>query len=570
MSVDYSEFFHDMKSFGVCVLTAGALLLAGCGASGSDVNSPLVAEPSIPAPPVAPRIAAYVSGTPEGALAPSLEQVLLLSPYDGQQTDAPIVLADPDDADVVAAFTGHQPVVLLEASESEVNELLRRLGLPENFQLSDGLAPNRQYADVFAIDTEPNGDNATLTIYPPSGEDPPEDQLARVQEVVQWLEEDGHRDSGDGPAQNFTQQQGGNKDLRSLAQAQIVRQVYMHEGAVFEITYTVYACHSFDSGDGVGFDWFFVQQNGMINMARAWKGVRRNGIDGTARTIANPEQDLAGLYLGSVFFDNHFVGYDNAGPAVALLRNSPENANLVTQVTTAVDYSFVGSVGFDGGAPGVTAGVNISSSESFNVTDCRVTNNSASRNTNAEWSYDFKPAKGVRYIYYAGLEEPPALSTKNFQPKQEWLWRTSPALRDDPRGQAFLTTFRVTAIQSEGGSISNIPFVGQGPFQVSFDFPNWVGHVPLRYPPLIISSQNLSFAAAGGFQPMDLAVSRAWQASSDQPWCTVNPEAGSPGNPRVFVTTERNESGADRFANITFQTSDGKGKSTTRVFQSRL
>ena len=81
---------------------------------------------------------------------------------------------------------------------------------------------------------------------------------------------------------------------------------------------------------------------------------------------------------------------------------------------------------------------------------------------------------------------------------------------------------------------------------------------------------DLSFAAAGGFQPMDLAVSRAWQASSDQPWCTVNPEAGSPGNPRVFVTTERNESGADRFANITFQTSDGKGKSTTRVFQSRL
>ena len=58
-------------------------------------------------------------------------------------------------------------------------------------------------------------------------------------------------------------------------------------------------------------------------------------------------------------------------------------------------------------------------------------------------------------------------------------------------------------------------------------------------------------------------------AESDQEWCELSQYKGEANETDgIYVTVAQNETGANRWANITLRTADGKGECTVKVFQS--
>jgi hypothetical protein len=558
-----------------------ALLAAGCGdesqvslASSDPANGAPSPGVSVDVPHAVLRTAsspAYVVGSLNEPLGVLLKEALLNDAnYDGQSTDGLLAIDSTQvgslPSGVLESLESARPVVLVQPTVDQVNDLLVALGRPDDYVLPDGLPPSTQGPQFFAIDRESNGDVFSLEIYPPAlvdddselAQDDPDADIVSTSALVDWLNEDGSRPHSASPGATS------GKDLVNLAKADVTTQIMTYAGASIQVTHYIYACHSFNGADGVDYDWFYVQETCTTNYSRAYRRIEHyDGLDSTE----------AGLVAGTFSTESVIANSDNPTSGLIMHRNSPGNANGTTRVTSSVSFNFGGKVGFNavqGLLGDVSTGVGISNSQSFDISDVTLFNNSQSRFNNAAWSYIFKRMETVSYFYYAGLTEPIALSLGNFQPVNQWLWQVAPILRDDPNdGKQFVTKVDIVAVSSNGGRVSNGPFL-HGPARHKESKHSWNLPVSLRYPPLIYSPRNLSYKAEAGFQSFDLSVSRDWKASSDQPWCTVSPASGSGDNPRANVTVEANTSNADRFANITFETVDGKGKTTTQVFQSRF
>lgn len=564
-----------MKRWIICCLFISAL--AGCDSrdSGGAVavgTGNLSAHP----PPIAPFTGnSSVLGELDGTLAATLEAALVAKgAFEPGSQDGPVFVGgdilsqQPNESleRLAQAYADGRPIVFLQPTPQAVLELQTLLGLEPNYQLPTNLPDGREYPEAIAFDRESTGE-FRLEIYPPEPygpdefgfrwEDSLENQAQRVELILDWCREDNIRPStlleeGEVVSSN---------DLRALAQAQVNSQVYTNAGAIYQITHYIYSCHSFTDPSAIDSDWFYVQQSCQINYSGGYS--KREGIS----------RALAGLYGGSLELDNFFFTYDNAaeGQNVLLAINTPENANNVSRVSSGVSWSFGGTVGFRGKEPtgGISGGVSVSHSESFEVSDCQVVNNSLSRFNNALWSYNFEKAKGIRYPYYAGLTDPPALSRTNFQPVNQWIWRVSPKVRNSPAGARFRTSIKSSLVASNGGTTTAAPYVGAGPFHKTTDF-SWNITVPVSYPPVLVAPGSLNFDSAARFQTMEFAASQDWTVISDQPWCTLTPASGTAALTSTNVTVEQNDTGADRTATLTITTPGNNGWTTVQIFQSRF
>jgi len=561
-----------------------AFALSGCG-SGDSGGEPSAVETFT-------GKVAYI-GNLKGTLSGEMDKVFVNSiPFDGKSVNMPILIAadsvpslTPEQIrGVRSAFDSHQPVVLVHGSASHINSLLGILGLNQNFILPDGLPQDKQYAELFAVDQEPDGYIFTWAMYPPregaaaSAEngapvatediDTDSDQLARVQLFHTWMDDDGERVTEQVKAyrEEATKAlaagvKADNGELTQLAKAFVVTQNFSYQGNNYQLSYYIYSCHSFNVADATDYDWFYVRQEGILNASGAYGGVKS--------WYGGGPSDEVHYFIGNYRMNNWLDGLASPGSGVTLMRTAPENANNVAQVTSGISWNIGGSVGFQGtqATGALNAGVTISNSTTVNVSDCEVVNNSTDNINNARWRYEFKKPAQTVYYAYTGLQEPPLLSRSTFQPVNHWIWKFSPAIRNANKS-SFSSQFDVDLIWSVGGQ-SYAWWIADSAKHYTYYGGSWSFQVPLSFPPLLVAPRNLDFNAAGDHKTMDLTVSRSWTASSNQPWCQVEPAGGTADNTRVNITVDQNTSGASRTPVITFKTADGKGSDTTTVFQAK-
>jgi hypothetical protein len=395
-----------------------------------------------------------------------------------------------------------------------------------------------------------------------------EDQLERTGMLNAWLDEDENRVTPeikqmrrDATAALASSAKADGGELTQVAQGFVTTRNFTNNGNNYQLSYYIYSCHSFNAVDSTGYDWFYVRQEGMLNASGGYGGVKD--------WYGGGPSDECHYYIGNYKTNNWLesLGYQNSG--VAIMAANPQNANNVSQVTSGIDWNIGGSVGFQGKdfTAALTGGVTIHNSTTVNVSDCEITNNSAGNVNNAQWTYTFTKCAQTTYFGYTGLKAPPVLSRSNFQPVNQWIWKFAPSVRDSDR-TSFSSSFDVDLIWSVGGQ-SYGWWIAKDPNHYTYDGGKWNFNVPLTFPPLLVVPHNLDFTAAGQYKALDIAVSRNWVVSSDQPWCRVEPASGTAANTRVNITVDPNATGANRTAAVSFATADGRGSDTMVVFQSQ-
>ena len=426
---------------------------------------------------------AYLIGTLDGTLASALTASIRFTPYDGSATDGPIFLSqstlnglsDTQKSGMVAAFQARAPIVLVNAGADAVNNLLEILGQPFDFVLPAGAG----YVELFAVDTEAGGDVYHWTMYPPTdtSEDPDGsgDQQTRANLLVDWLKANGQRTDVDETARRAATADlqsaaaAGGQELTQLASAFVKQDNFTKWGNNYQISHYVYGCHSITTGD----DWIYVQQRCLFYAGGAYKG--------NIQWYKGGAGACAFWYLDNITLDTVLKGYDYDPASVGLQQASPETANNVTQLTSGVSWNIGGevSVGKDGPAAKISGGVTISNTTTVNVQDCEIVNQSASRNNNAAWSFQFKRSGTVAYIGYADVTNPPRLATTTFQPFNQWIWRVSPSAR--AANPPMHIKFNVSLVGTTG--MWDFMWVAH-PAHTPLDGGSWEYDVPFAYPPI--------------------------------------------------------------------------------------
>jgi hypothetical protein len=537
---------------------------------------------------------AYI-GDLSGTLSDDIEAMFInRAPYDGSSADKPILidansilsLSSEQQKGILDSFHNNQPITLLQGGATEINALLEILGLEQNYSLPEGLPEDEQYAELFSVDQEADGDIFTWTTYPPMDEEvqstdagaPPlepyidsnEDQFDRSELFLTWFKEDTSRDTAETEA--YREQaakaleataEDDSSELTKISKEYSHTVNYTFQGNNYQITYFIYSCHSFNAADATDYDWFYVRQEGLLNASGAYQGINDDP------NITGWQNNSVGLYANSYSMLNWMEGLTSGGSGVTLLQPKPENANNEETVTSGIVTNIGGKVGYAQGK-GVSAelsgGVTITNTSTFKVKDCEVINNSGSQVNDTSWKYEFKKAKQTTYIGRAMMNEPPILSRTTFQPVNQWIWKFSPTVRDADQNW-FYSRFDASLVETRVGTMIFL-WTFTDPINTRYSW-FWKTKVPLPYPPLLVAPHNLEFTRAGQTKSIDLSVSRSWTATSDQSWCRAEQTSGTDHNPHINITVDPNDTNASRTANISFATADGKGSDTMRVFQSQ-
>ncbi|MDI9389191.1 MAG: BACON domain-containing protein [Synergistota bacterium] len=514
-------------------------------------------------------------------------------PYDGESTDGLLFVSYgddfvPSDGDIKSIKRAYEAgcfVVLVHATMDRANEFLGHIGLPPHFDIEgDGgeqklveiLAVYRQQRDDGGTDiftwvtpeyTAPvksesasDDDPAKKPPLPEDDFDPDEFNEARTRHFVQYVVDEEKRLEDAERAREFAKAavSSATDDLTRIAQAQIITRDASKYKQHFMINYYIYSCHSYNAADGVDYDWFVVQQRAMLNPQNNY-----------AKKDAHDE------YLAKV--TGYMVHYDFENTlddinGVQLVNTSPASTSGSTSVTSGFSWSLGGDVGVSGSSPSMnlSGSVTYSSSETVEIADCTVTNSSApsEAKTKAEWRYEFsRPGieKRGAPFYYGNFHDAARLSRSNFEPFNQWLWKIPPGARDRTKG--FKSKFTWVNGYSFGNQVAAwIEIIG-------VEHHDWVSStetysIPFIYAPLI-AGNGLDFGVEGGYQPLKFGTARPWMAESDQEWCELSQYKGEANETDgIYVTVAQNETGANRWANITLRTADGKGECTVKVFQS--
>jgi len=150
---------------GFCVLVAVAFS-TGCGLWP-------VAEPQPePGPTTKPTV--YQVGTFEEALADEMADLLNLMPYDGSETDAPVVIAGnavagltpAEAAGIKGLYDARHPIAVVYATLDQIVALQQDVLGNASFQhaFPEGVT----VAEIYAIDKEPDGDMWQWSSFPPA------------------------------------------------------------------------------------------------------------------------------------------------------------------------------------------------------------------------------------------------------------------------------------------------------------------------------------------------------------------------------------------------------------------
>jgi hypothetical protein len=534
--------------------------------------------------------------------------------YDGVSTDAPVFIAsdqvlslsDAVKAGLLATYGKGNPIILVRGDEIQINTLLGILGLEQNYKLAE----NFSYAELFAVSAE-TGARFVWAMYPPGTTqsdkvsdtyaDNSTGRLNRATMFGAWVKQNGTRaqalTSFRKEATTSLTAEGANaadeSDLTKLAKLNQYVKVFtdLISGNTYQVIFNMYSCHSFSSIDGKSYDWFYVEQNGSLNAAQGYKGIK----DTTEADIADVPgafawggQQTARYYVGSYTMSNSMMSQGNVttDQSLVLESSSPETNNTKTTTRSGISFNISGNVGFKAGAStaqggslssdingSLTTGVTISNQKDVDTYDCTVENKSMSSGytDDALWLYTFnRPDQFGWIIFFAHLNSPVKLSVNTFQPVNKWIWKLSPEVREGKKSykNVFKTNLTVeNMITISGCSFAWIPTFGpyHGSKVSKFD-----DYVPLEYPPLIVApSVNVTFSAAGQVKYMNASVSRDWSATSDQSWCQAVPATGKGNNTQLSITVDANTTGKERKATVTFAINGDKDKDTMTVTQSQ-
>ncbi len=431
------------KSAGLLLLLVTSL--AGCGAwflplAGDLTQAGIAVDPN-------DKPAAYLIGELEGVIADEIHDMVDLIAHTGSESDEAILIAggavgDLDETQktaIKAAFEAHQPVAVVHVTEPQIEALLASLGDADaDVELPDGVL----YAEVYAIDKEANGDTWTSTWHPPSTtytrtvesietnldgsttttETEPEriedtydsnyNQDTRMLTFMQWLAGNGTRADAE-PAQaskrRALEEAANSNNLTELASAWIDEKRFQQEGNNYTLSYFVYGCHSRKNDQ----DFYFVEQYGVFNGSNAF---------------THNESKRQGRYLGAIDINAWVHGYQNRSE-VGLIQSSPQTVNNTTSVTSSVDFSIGGEVGYDAGPVATaSAGMTIGSSKTIEVRDCNTLNKSGDEGNNPHWRFEFKRVEKDTdgfggTVLRNRLGSVPDLARNTFQPVNQWIWR---------------------------------------------------------------------------------------------------------------------------------------------------
>ncbi|MDR0247556.1 MAG: leukocidin family pore-forming toxin, partial [Burkholderiales bacterium] len=495
----------------------------------------------------------------------------------GSPTSQPLFLVNPQQpltedtiAAVLAAKANNLPIAMFNVTPEQVNAVLALVDEPANYALPDGLDEAIKTVEIFAIDFEEDGMVSTWDSFTPARlknnvdgvvwEDSNAFRARRVNLFIEWMTADGDRSAllktGQKNAQQAISAQAGDNNLINLSPAYMTIRNFAYRNDLFQITHNVWTCHSFSEADGVDYDWGYVEQGLQLRSGNDYKRSVGHKYFFWQSPFGN-DYDIVENYVNDYWTYSAFDDYAESKNFVRLLDSSPKNVSNVATITEGISYNFGGSIGFIGKAVtgSVSAGVTISNSKTYEVSDSTIENQSMTPNIghDARWQFRFALPKGARKPHipavYFTLTDSPLLARSLFQPSASWLWRIDPRQRDVE--SRFHTQFgvnygRAEADQDKSGYPAQYYYPSGG---------NWWGYrVNYKNPPLIVSPTDIDFNSHGSYKTIDLSVARNWTASCDQPWCYVTPTSGTRANTRLNVTVDPNATGGDRTATVTAKT----------------
>lgn len=591
------------------LMTLAVIAAGGCGGGGGGGSA---AKPS-----------AYLYGELHGELASDLERTISFSTYDGSHADKMVVVSKRDGAFPIdpavgeglrESYGGGQVTAIEHATEDEVNKFLEVLELPRDFRLA---SPD-EYVEIFAVQKTDAGNYRYVTMnddgwYVTSGDVSADDLLSpdisennnrlRTDNFIAWTQSAAARNallkSETAAARSEAQVSADDKqNLLDLASSNMTTCDVSQDGETYLIYTTTYSCFSYNGQNeyepqNTTSDFFTVKQWAQLNPAAKYYykpgrlGVlpQPSVIKGWMRryefSSAWDDDTLLrnGLWPDSKYFDT--------------VNSTPVGTNGKTTITSGLEFGIGGNVGFDGSGPtgGLSTNLSISSSQSVEVEDCALVNDCGHpyRHT-AAWAYKFNdPITGKNHVWFCDVDAVP-LSRSNFQPVNQWIWRSTYDFRAGPELTYFSTVFSRTYGTGHGPA---------GYYGAMFDqakYEDWYTvarklKTPMPLAPLIAADKGeIDFTSRGHSEPLTLISAKSWTLENkdangdDVKWCEVTLESqpvtsgdatldksvvssGYKGKV-LHVETEGNDSGNSRSATLTFRAENGD-KAVVKIYQSQ-
>ncbi|MBS4098993.1 MAG: hypothetical protein KGZ83_19410 [Sulfuricella sp.] len=405
------------------------------------------------------------------------------------------------------AIAQRVPVVLLNASQADIDQLRLLVGLPAEQVLPSSV----ERVDAYAVDTDSSGNWYDFILLPDVPEglatatvvsvDPttgqaysssstatdtvPDDatlQSERFRLLADWLAQDGmrnlpsvrsaaaKRDLNGFAADAFT-------NLEDAVKSTESRMVWRFRKNVHTLTTNVWSVHN----RTVNEDWFLVRQQGLFSAS--------NDIHADLR-------DDKGRFTSYYAVDSFVEGWEN-NPAVYLSQSSPATIEKTAKASSSVTWSLSGELNASakasdkpevsgGGKFGV--GVSVNNSYSYDIPDVTLTNLSGTQINNAGWSfniakpyYDTSGLGCIGPLGWNGMGAMSQMSRGTFQPVMQWVWRVSPEVRKAlPSGLPLRVNFKTRV----GHIYYNPHLCGWALTDWSQDSSGLTGQMSVPWPPL--------------------------------------------------------------------------------------
>lgn len=407
--------------------------------------------------------------------------------------------------------TGY-PVAIIQANNSEINQLRTVVGLPGGFNLPDSLF----YFDVYGLDHDDQGDifeigiikpqaneSATFIIYNTDGSildtkiadrdestDYQQDKQSRVDFLREWIAENETRDMyGDAvraKADTAIAKAEETKKLHEIANEWRAKHVFLtgekelkdHLGLVamqgcrnlpkniHTVNTSVWTVYNKETDEY----WFYVEQIGMLN---ASKQNCTTWCDSSGcSTIEDEDKNYAfrGIYTYQYKLNSYINGMiDNVDAPVSIVERSPATTENKTSVTNNMSFNLSGKLSFSpkfskgektsgdlGGSAEISGGITIGQSRNYEIKDVNILNQCGSRANNASWEYNIaKPWIAWNPLGIKMYGPTPNVGKATFEPKMQWLWKVNASVRGKyPDGLPITIEFSTLT-----GSVVTSPFL---------------------------------------------------------------------------------------------------------------
>lgn len=472
-------------------------------------------------------------------------------------------------------YHANQAIILYEPTNSEVNQVFRRLN-GKNYFSAETKGHRHK---LFGIKCCKDGICRILESYE-------KDVCAIIESVIQFLSSETETEllyARESSLQAAKALKVTTTNLYEAAMQHVVTHKFELAGKPCSCSYYVVSAHKYigEDADG-GEDWFFIKQDAVVNGGKdytyKWVGARVD-VNGDSWYVG--DGDVCLNYMNYCMMQNDIKQANQDEELAAdLIYAQPEAINGETTHTVTEGVEVGGTIGFEAGSDGgsvakgngsFSAGANFSDSYSFTVQDvsCEGTSLSAGF-ASASWKYNFKRAKQNRSIgKWQHLYEPAALSHSAFSPKNSWVWKFPTNKRDQYK--SFESLFRISTmntISRYSGSQSPKHIINT--FKKGNNTVEYVEQsfeITLASPPLLgVSKSNFLLSNEAQSVPLELAAQGPWtiHVPADQHWLRVSKVSGI-GHSNVNISVDRLTSDQERSTALTLVKSAGINSKEERI-----